>query len=160
MNKTSLKEKRLKQREKIAKSELLDHQGLADSLDSSFRHWWLNWLEQQGWIENSNGSAWPQTKEIEKNQLVPVANSVVKKLTLWLGSLPENERRKREAEGQQVVDLKNIEPWGEAVKLFAREENTKILACIETGTSAESIRRWQQIYPQLVWETKGPLAAT
>ena len=91
---------------------------------------------------------------------MPVANSVVKKLTLWLGSLPENERRKREAEGQQVVNLKNIEPWGEAVKLFAREKNTKIMACIETGTSAESIRRWQQIYPQLVWETKGPLAAT
>ena len=29
----------------------------------------------------------------------------------------------------------------------------------ETGASADSQRWWQQTYPQLVWEPKGPLAA-
>ena len=44
-----LRDRRLQQRSKVAASPLLDHAGLAKSLATSFRQWWLHWLKQHGW---------------------------------------------------------------------------------------------------------------
>ena len=80
-------------------------------------------------------------------------------ITLWLGSLTDAERKRREAQGQRVVRLKSLQPWGEAVALFAEEQPREVMAWVEAGASLESQRWWQQTYPQLVWETEGPLAS-
>lgn len=154
-----LKERRLQQRQKVADSELLDHAGLAASLEGVFRIWWLRWLQQQGWSAEATLQDWQQTSSPEaQTPLTPVTNSVCKRLPLWLGSLPDVERQRRESQGQRVVPLQNLQPWGEAVTLFAREGPREVLAWLETGASAESQRWWQHTYPQLVWEPKGPLA--
>ena len=87
-----------------------------------------------------------------------MSNTVCKRLPLWLGSLPDAERQRREAQGERVVPLKNLEPWGEAVTLFAQQKPEKVLAWIENGVSLKSQHWWQRIYPQLVWDTEGPLA--
>ena len=88
-----------------------------------------------------------------------MTNSVCKRLSLWLGTLSDEERQRREAAGQRVVPLKNLQPWGEAVTLFAKKEPGNVLAWLEGGASDESLRWWQHTYPQLIWETKGPLAS-
>jgi protein O-GlcNAc transferase len=154
-----LQQQRLQQRQQVAKSKLLDHASLAASLEGAFRSWWLRWLQQQGWATDARRQAWPQAKSPEAPlALTPVTNSVSKRLPLWLGSLPEAERQRREAQGQRVVPLQNLQPWGEAVSLFAGQGPGDVLAWLETGASAESQRWWRNIYPQLVWEPEGPLA--
>ena len=155
-----LEQQRLQQRQQVASSELLDHAGLATSLEVAFRSWWLRWLQQEGWPTDSQQQAWPQTSRREAHKpLTPMTNSVSKRLPLWLGYLPDAERQRRDAQGQRVVPLQNLQPWGEAVTLFAREQPDEVLAWMENGTSAESQRWWQHTYPQLVWEPKGPLAS-
>ena len=154
-----LKQQRLQQRQQVSDSELLDHAGLATTLENTFRSWWLRWLQQQGWSTDHRKQAWPQTcGQGLGTTLTPVTNSVIKQLPLWLGPLPDAERQQREARGQRVVPLSSLEPWGEAVTLFARERPSEVLAWLETGASAESQRWWQHTYPQLVWEPTGPLA--
>jgi len=154
-----LRQQRLQQREQVAGSELLDHAGLAASLEGAFRSWWLRWLQQQGWAIDAEQQAWPPTTiQTAHTPLTPVTNSVSKRLPLWLGPLPDEERQRREAQGQQVVALHNLQPWGETVTLFAQERPDAVLAWLETGASEESQRWWKHTYPQLVWETKGPLA--
>ena len=109
-NHTRLKKLRLQQRLRVAQSELLDHAGLAENLESTFRSWWVRWLEQQGWSTDAKQNAWPQSRKPEaRAQLTPVTNSVCKRLPLWLGPLPDAERKLVEAQGQQVVALKNIQ---------------------------------------------------
>ena len=81
-----------------------------------------------------------------------------KRLPLWLGSLPDAERHKREAQGQRVVPIQHLQPWGEAVSLFARERPGKVLVWLESGASLDSQRWWQYTYPQLIWEPMGPMA--
>ena len=116
-------------------------------------------MGQHGWGTDAKQNAWPQSRKPEaRAQLTPVINSVYKRLPLWLGPLPDAERKLVEAQGQQVVALENIQPWGKAVGLFAGKHPGKVLAWLETGASAESQRWWQHAYPQLVWEAKGPLA--
>ena len=155
----SLKKQRLQQRQQVAGSELLDHADLAASLEGAFRSWWLRWLKQQGWTTDVQKEAWPQSSSREtRTLLTPITNSISKRLPLWLGSLPIAERQRREAQGQRVFPLQDLNPWGEAVTLFARERPDEVLAWLETGASAESQRWWQHTYPQLVWDPKGPLA--
>ena len=155
-----LRQQRLQQRQQVAQSELLDHAGLASNLEDAFRSWWMRWLQKQGWRTDAKPQAWPQTSEPEHRiPLTPVSNSVTKRLPLWLGSLPDGERQRREAQGERVVALHNLQPWGEAVTLFAQKQPGEVLAWIETGASAKSQQWWKRIYPQLVWEPKGPLAA-
>ena len=150
---------RLKQRHQVACSELLDHAGLAVSMECAFRSWWLRWLQQQGWPTNAQQLAWPQRHNRENSApLTTVTNSVIKRLPLWLGPLPDTERQHREAQGQRVVPLQNLQPWGEAVTLFARKKPYEVLAWLETGASSESQDWWKHTYPQLVWDTQGPLA--
>ena len=151
---------RMQQRQQVAQSELLDHAGLAASLEKAFRSWWLRWLQQQGWPTDAELQAWPQTiRQEDRTSLTPVNNSICKRLPLWLGSLTDAERQRREARGQRVVPLQSLQPWGEAVALFAEEHPNKVMAWVEAGASLESQRWWQHIYPQLVWETEGPLAS-
>ena len=88
-----LKRQRLQQRQQVAKSDLLNHAGLAKSLEDAFRDWWLRWLEEQGWPTNAKHVAWPQpTNTNTQPPIVPVTNSVKRRLPLWLGPLPDAER--------------------------------------------------------------------
>ena len=154
-----LRQQRLQQRQQVAGSELLDHAGLAAGLEGAFRSWWLRWLQKQGWAIDAEQQAWPPTTiQTAHTPLTPVTNSVSKRLPLWLGPLPDEERQRREAQGQRVVPLENLQPWGETVTLFAQQRPDAVLAWLETGASEESQRWWKHTYPQLVWETKGPLA--
>ena len=132
-NPNDLKRKRQQQRQKIAKSELLDHAGLAISLDKAFRRWWQKWLQEQGWSTEAKLQAWPQiTQSDAHGHLSSVANSISRRLPLWLGPLPDAEREQREARGQKVVPLRSLQPWGKAVSLFAREQPSQVLAWLET----------------------------
>ena len=90
-----LKELRMQQRQQVTRSELLDHAGLATSLEDSFRSWWLQWLEQQNWSTDAKQDFWPQTRSNEHGApLTPITNSVSKRLPLWLGFLPDEERQR------------------------------------------------------------------
>ena len=158
-DRNGLKQQRLQQRQKIASSELLDHAGLAATLEGSFRHWWLRWLQKEGWPTDVQQQAWPPTSSQEaRTLLTPVSNSVYKRLPLWLGRLPDKERQKLETQGKQVIALQNLHPWGEAVSSFARCQPDDVVVWLETGASEESLRWWQQTYPQLLWELRGPTA--
>ena len=127
-NYTRLQKLRLQQRLRVAQSELLDHAGLAENLENTFRSWWVRWLGQHGWGTDAKQNAWPQSRKPEaRAQLTPVINSVYKRLPLWLGPLPDAERKLVEAQGQQVVALENIQPWGKAVGLFAGKHPGKVL---------------------------------
>ena len=152
---------RTQQRIKVANSELLDHTALAVSLEDAFRSWWLRWLREQGWSTEAKHNAWPQINKADiPAPLTPVSNCIKLKLPLWLGALPNSERQRREKQGQRIVALKDLQPWGEAVSLFARERPNSVLAWLETGASKESQDWWKKTYPQLVWEPVGPLAQT
>ena len=55
-----LKEIRENLRGELIRSELLNHKGLALSLEDSFRSWWKIWLSEQGWKETTETSnSWP-----------------------------------------------------------------------------------------------------
>ena len=62
-----LRERRLQQRSKVAASPLLDHAGLANSLATSFRQWWRQWLKQQGWPIESEKAAWAAANQRDRN---------------------------------------------------------------------------------------------
>jgi len=151
---------RLQQRQQMAQSELLDHSGLAASLEDTFREWWLQWLKKECWSTNPEIKAWPQTsKNTAHTSVSPITNSISKRLPLWLGPLPDAERQRWEAQGQRVVRVQNLRPWGKAVSLFAKEQPGKVLVWLEKGASRQSQQWWKDTYPQLMWEPKGPLAA-
>ena len=157
-----LKRLRLQQRQQVAQSELLDHAGLARSLENTFRHWWLKWLQDEGWQADNKHTTWTQSRKSNgRIAITPVTNSVNRRLPIWLGPLPDEERQAREAQGQRVIPLQNLQPWGTAVSLFSREgeQSNSVLAWLESGASPESQRWWQHTYPQLVWEKEGPLAS-
>ena len=94
-------------------------------------------------ISSGDGRRWSASLRFENLRLLPVAVRLARGLI---------------AKGQQVVPLQNLQPWGEAVSLFAQQRQGEVLAWLETGASAESQRWWRHTYPQLVWEPEGPLA--
>ena len=76
----SLQQQRLKQREQVRRSQLLDHAGLAKSLEEAFRSWWLRWLQEQNWATSTKKKAWRGTsKHDNQAPLTPVANSICKR---------------------------------------------------------------------------------
>ena len=121
-----LHEIRVQQRRQVEQSELLDHSGLADSLEKTFRYWWLRWLQQQNWPTETKQKAWSRHNRPEDfAPLTPVLNSVYKRLPLWLGSLPDTERQHIESQGKRVIPIQSLKPWGKAVTLFANEHPGK-----------------------------------
>ena len=94
-----LQELRMHQRQKMVKSDLIDHAGLAVSLENAFRSWWLRWLQKQDWpIETKQ--TWHQINRAKDRALLtPVTNSVCRRLPLWLGELTEAEKLDREGRG-------------------------------------------------------------
>ena len=144
-----LQQLRLQQRQRVASSELLDHAGLAASLEGTFRNWWFNWLQQQGWTTNAKQHSWKEITQPEPQaQLTPVRNSVSKRLPLWLGPIPGAERQRLENLGKRIIELKSLEPWGEAVTLFARAAQQSI-GLARKGTSSKSRDWWPT--PILNW---------
>ena len=70
--------------------------------------------------------------------LTPVTNSTCKQIP-WLGSLSDEERQRLEAQGQRVVRLNKLQPWGKAVTLFAREKPGEVMAWLENGASEHAL---------------------
>ena len=141
---------------KVSCSTILD---LPTAWRKPFRYWWLRWLQQQNWPTETKQKAWSRHNRPEDfAPLTPVLNSVYKRLPLWLGSLPDTERQHMESQGKRVIPIQSLKPWGKAVTLFANEHPGKVLAWLETGANEDEQRWWKYIYPQLVWEPKGPLA--
>ena len=87
-----LQQLRLEQRQKVTNSELLDHAGLATSLEQAFRSWWMRWLKEQGWASDDQRKRLATNQDmIQKATIIPVTNSTCKKIPLWLGSLSDAE---------------------------------------------------------------------
>ena len=147
-----LRERRLQQRSKVAASPLLDHEGLARSLTTSFRQWWRQWLNQQGWIlDGANGAAWVRAADASESP-VAVANSPALRVPLWLGPLNSNEREDWQRKGREVIRLDTLRPWGMPVALFHEQRRDKVLGWLEQGINSTEKKWWQQVYPQLLWE--------
>ena len=149
---------RLQQRSKVAASPLLDHAGLASSLAASFRQWWRQWLEQQGWPLNTERAAWARDNERANETPVAVANSPALRVPLWLGPLKANEREDWQRQGREVIRLDGLRPWGDPVALFHEQRRGKVLGWLEQGINSTEQQWWQQVYPQLLWQEEGPLA--
>ena len=119
-----LQELRMHQRQKMVKSDLIDHAGLAVSLENAFRSWWLRWLQKQDWpIETKQ--TWHQTSTRKIGLFPTITNSVCRRLPLWLGELTEAERQEREGRGQRVVRLKNLQAWGEPFRCLLGRSQTR-----------------------------------
>ena len=159
-DRSRLEYQRLQQRQQVANSELLDHEGLAKSLEDAFHSWWLRWLREHKWPDKSQAVTWQQ-HAIKKplSVLTPVSNSVNKRITLWLGELTENDRQRLEAMGRRIVPIQGLQTWGATVSLFAKNQHNELVAWLEKGASAESQHWWKSTYPQLIWELEGPLAS-
>ena len=109
-------------------------------------------------VNRSKDLAWPQSSKANtRTAITPITNSVSRRLPIrW----PTTGCRTKttEAQGQRVVPLRNLEPWGIAVSLFSQERHDTVLAWLETGASEKSQQWWKHVYPQLVWDLEGPLA--
>ena len=152
-----LAELRQHQRALVAASQLLDHAGLARATEQSFRQWWHCWLKREGWPPQSDRSVWPR-EQVPAQPLIPLANSPSRSLPLWLGPLNPQERQTFEATGHQLMTVPALEPWGGLAELFrAQEQGLRLLVQLEGG-DPEGIQRqrWQQVYPQLVWQLMEP----
>ena len=156
-NPQGLAELRRQQRGLVASSQLLDHKGLARATERSFRQWWLRWLEQEGWSPTLMQQPWPEPAAASSTP-IPVANSVHRRLPLWVGPLEPQQRQTLEAEGNQLIAVPTLEPWGGLAELFcAQEQGRRLLVHLEGG-DPEGIQRqrWQRVYPQLVWQLMEP----
>ena len=89
---------------------------------------------------------------------IAVANSAALKVPLWLGPLNPREREKWARQGREVIRLDDLRPWGAPVSLFHEQRRGQVLGWLERGVSSAEKQRWQRIYPQLLWQEKGPLA--
>ena len=123
-----------------------------------FASWWMRWLQQQGWPTNAKQKPGHKISKPE-DRTAHTSNQQRQQATAALagsttGCRTSTVRSPRTTNGC----LQNLQPWGKAVTLFAREQPNTVLAWLETGASDESQRWWQHTYPQLVWEPKGPLA--
>ena len=156
-NRIMLRERRLKQRAKVINSPLLDHEGLASSLASSFRQWWHQWLKEEGWPINDEKPTWARRKGAEESP-VAVANSPTLQVPLWLGPLNASEQQELQRQGKEVIRLDGLRPWGMPVTLFHEQRRSKVLGWLEPGIDSKQHEWWQRVYPQLLWQEKGPLA--
>jgi len=152
-----LRLKRLQQRNKVATSQLLDHAGLAQSLATSFRKWWRQWLEQQGWPVNVERAAWERQSDVTETP-VAVANSPALQVPLWLGPLDSGEREKWRRQGREVIRLDHLRTWGAPVALFHEQQRGKVVGWLEQGINTSEKEWWLRVYPQLLWQQEGPLA--
>ena len=66
-NPANMQKQRMRQRQQVAESELLDHSGLAEDLEKAFRHWWQRWLQEQGWGTDTKLEAWPQKTKFQES---------------------------------------------------------------------------------------------
>jgi predicted O-linked N-acetylglucosamine transferase (SPINDLY family) len=148
---------RQQQRSQMASSELMDHSGLARSTEQTFRHWWQRWLHDQGWSA-APGPAWPGPADLA-NAPVPLANGTARHLPLWLGALPAEQRQHWQARGHRVVEVNELNPWGELASLFcAQEQGQPVLVHLPRGDADGRQRRWwRRVYPQLCWDETRPL---
>ena len=150
---------RQQQRREISESSLLNHKELAENLEQTFRHWWHQWLQTQGYTKHSETILWEQKNEINKTHMATsITNSPALQVPLWLGDLSEENKKRLKKQNKTVIKLESLMPWGEAVKIFGDNHRCSMMAWIEEGVDTEQELQWNKIYPQLKWNKKGPLA--
>ena len=62
-----------------------------------------------------------------------VSNKINPKVKLWLGPMNQEERKSWEEIKVTIIRLKDLEPWGESVKLFNNRQRETILGWKEEG---------------------------
>jgi protein O-GlcNAc transferase len=143
---------RREQRQRLLKSELLDHRGLAAAMAAMFREWWHVWLQQQGW-NGAGQPAWPPRRpEAPEQRPVPLANSPVHGLPL---------RLKPTAAGQQQLALEALplvpaagwtaaQVWKQRFELEVVTEHQPAAATLDSpDAQARRLAWWNWLYPQM-----------
>ena len=87
-----------------------------------------------------------------------MANSPTLQVPLWLGPLNASEQQELQRQGKEVIRLDGLRPWGMPVTLFHEQRRSKVLGWLEPGIDSKQHEWWQRVYPQLLWQEKGPLA--
>ena len=148
-----LAELRRQQRGLVAASQLLDHTGLARATERSFRQWWQRWLEKEGWPLKPVQQPWPEPAAAAA-VITPTANSVHRRLPLWMGPMNIEQRRALEEQGNQLVAVEALEPWGGLAELFrAPEQGRQVVVELTAGDpDGQQLERWRRTYPQLIWQ--------
>ncbi len=156
----ALLHRRLRQRQQVADSALLDHKGLAQELSTSFREWWHRWLNTQGW-NNSDSQlsqpAWPLAYSSASAMALDTPTSS-QQLPIWLGAMNANESQSWQDQGIEIVQIQTLSPWGGTVQLFRPYHKQQVLVWMEQGLPEKDLNWWQRVYPQLQWDLQGPLS--
>ena len=154
-----LEEIRLQQRHSSREnSELLDHAGLAVSLENAFRTWWRHWLQQQNWPTKCKPGLRPADIKIYSTHTCEQQRLQADSRFGWVHYLMKSVNGEK-LKDKEWFRLQSLRPWGEAVTLFAQAEPMQCFGLAGKGASTESQHWWKQTYPQLMWDTEGPLAS-
>ena len=70
----------------------------------------------------------------------------------------DGELEELRRQGKDVVPLDDLRPWGAPVALFQEKQRGSVLGWLEQGLSSAEKEWWKKVYPQLLWQEKGPLA--
>ena len=89
---------------------------------------------------------------------IAVANSPALRVPLWLGPLNAHERETWQQQGREAIRLDDLRPWGAPVALFHEQRRGRVMGWLEQGLNGAEDQWWQRVYPQLLWDKKGPLA--
>jgi protein O-GlcNAc transferase len=151
-----LKQQRLRQREQVAASDLLNHRELAGSLQQAFRQWWWKWLKQQGW---EGCTSWREANTHHLSSMVPLANRPQRLLPLWVGQLPGDQAERVQQAGYSLLVTASLETWGgtltQAFRRLSQGERVVVHWPAE-GWRTEQVERslewWKSVYPQLCWQ--------
>ena len=144
---------RQRQRAQMAGSALMNHGELARATEQAFRAWWHQWLDQQGWGGSGPGpEAWPRHVATSVS-MVPLANATSRSLPLWLGPMTAQQRQRWQQEQLELLEVPALSPWGELPQAFqACEQGRRVMVHLHAGDAdGEQRRRWQMVYPQLIW---------
>ena len=143
-------------RQRVAASELLNHQHLARCTEQAFRKWWTCWLNQQGWIQVTGRieNRWRFDPEAKQSRM-SMGNTDRIKIPLWIGAMPNQERKRWNRNGYTIVSFAMLPCWQGPIALFEQQRRGQkmLLECAQLTPEAATmqLQRWQRVYPQLVW---------
>ena len=151
---SSLRTRRLTQRERMTASPILDYDSLARCFEDSFRQWWHRWLEQNDWMhEMQTTPRWRESAQSRTPASQPLSQSPVRPLALFQNPIAAEQRHQLLQQGFHMVALSALSPTGAAIALQKRHLKGEKLLAEWTGEDlTDQLVRWRAIYPQLAWE--------